>query len=66
MAHGDIKNLPRRTGSDKVLGDKAFSINKNPKYDRYQRGLTSVVGNFFVKKFSVGVVTRARSETLAT
>ena len=51
MAHGDIKNFLRRTGSDKVLGDKAFSIYKNPKYDRYQRGLTSMVGNFFNKFF---------------
>ena len=33
MAYGDFKELPRRTASDKVLRDKAFSIAKNPKYD---------------------------------
>ena len=27
----------RRTGSDKVLRNKAFNIAKNPNYDGYQR-----------------------------
>ena len=36
MAYGDFKDLNRRTGADKVLHDKAFSIAKNPKYDEYQ------------------------------
>ena len=49
MAYGDFKELPRRTASDKVLRDKAFSIAKNPKYDGYQRGLSSMVYNFFGK-----------------
>ena len=31
MAHGDIKDLTRRTASDKILLDKAFNIAKNPK-----------------------------------
>ena len=31
MAYGDFKDLARRTASDKVLIDKAFSIAKNPK-----------------------------------
>ena len=39
MAHGDFKDLKRRTYFDKVLRDKAFNIAKNPKYDGYQRGL---------------------------
>ena len=30
MTHGDFKNLPRRTASDKVH-DKAFNVAKNPK-----------------------------------
>ena len=46
-ACGDFKYLPRRTASDKILRDKAFNIAKNPKYDAYQRGLTSVVYKFF-------------------
>ena len=32
--------------------DKAFNIAKNPKYDRYQRGLASMVYKFFDKKTS--------------
>ena len=50
MAFGVFKDLARRTASDKVLRDKAFNIAKNPKYDGYQRGLASVVYNFFDKK----------------
>ena len=40
---GDFKDLAKRTASDKVLRDKAFNIARNPKYDGYQRGLTSMV-----------------------
>ena len=50
MAYGDFKDLKRRTASDKILRDKAFNIAKNPKYDGYQRGLASMVYNFFYKK----------------
>ena len=32
-----MKDLPRRTASDKILRDKAFNIAKNPKYDGCQR-----------------------------
>ena len=35
MAHGDFKDLTRRTASNKILCDKAFNIAKNPKYDGY-------------------------------
>ena len=31
MAYGDFKDLTRRTASDKILRDKAFSLDKNPK-----------------------------------
>ena len=37
-----------------MLRDKAFNIAKNPKYDRYQRGLASMVYKFFDKKTSGG------------
>ena len=47
MAYGDFKDLTRRTASDKILRDKAFNIAKNPKYDGYQRGLSSIVYKFF-------------------
>ena len=50
MAYGDFKDLARRTASDKVLRDKAFNIAKNPKYDGYQGGITSMVDKFFDKK----------------
>ena len=50
MAYGDFKDIARRTASDKVLRDKAFSIAKNPKYDGCQRGLASIVYKFFDKK----------------
>ena len=49
MAYGDFKDLKRRTAADNVLRDKAFNIDKNPKYDGYQRGLASMVYNFFDK-----------------
>ena len=49
MAYGDFKDIKRRTASDKILRDKAFNIAKNSKYDRYQRGLASMVYKFFVK-----------------
>ena len=50
MAYVDFKDLKRRTFSDKILKDKAFNIAKNPKYNGYQRGLTSMVYKFFDKK----------------
>ena len=52
MAYGDFKDLTRRTASNKILCDKAFSIPKNPKYDGYQRGLASMVYTFFDKNTS--------------
>ena len=43
MAYGDFKDLNRKTAAGKVLCDKAFNIDKNPKYNGYQRGLASMV-----------------------
>ena len=53
MSYGDFRDLKRRTYSDEVLRDKAFNIAKYPKYDGYQRGLSSMVYNFFDRK-SIG------------
>ena len=50
MAYGDFKDLAKRTAADKVLRDKAFKIASDQKYDGYQRGLASMVYNFFDKK----------------
>ena len=47
MVYGFFENLLRKTVSAKILRDKAFNIAKNPKYDRIQRGLASMVYNFF-------------------
>ena len=52
IGYGYFKNLPIRTAADKILRDKAFNIAKNSKYDRYQRGLVSLVYKFFDKKTS--------------
>ena len=50
LAYGDFKDLTKRTASDKILCDEAFNIAENPKYDGYQRGLASMVYNFFLIK----------------
>ena len=63
MAYGDFKSLARRTASDKIVRDKALNIAKNPKYDRYQRVLTSMVYKLFNKKFAgSGVNMHANNE----
>ena len=48
MDYRDFKDLAKRTIADKVL--RAFKIASNQKYDRYQRGLASMVFKFFDKK----------------
>ena len=63
MTYGDCKDLTRRTASDKILRDKAFNIAKNPKYDGYQRGLASMVYNFFDKKVLALVLKRRICQT---
>ena len=50
MVYGDFEDLAKRIASDKVLRDKAFNIAKNLKYDGYQKGLTSMFYNFFLKE----------------
>ena len=48
--YANHKDLINRTEADKVLRDKAYDIASNPKYDGYQRGLASMLYNFFDKK----------------
>ena len=50
MAYGKLKDLVKRTQSNKVLKDKAFKIASNPNCNGYQRGLASMVYKFFDKK----------------
>ena len=64
MAYGDFKDLARITAADKVLRDKAFNVAKDPKYDGYQRGLTSMVYRFFDKK-NAGIRSILQNEQLA-
>ena len=56
MAYGNFKDLTRRTASDKFLRNKAFNIAKNPKYDGNQRGIASIIYNFFNKMTAVSAV----------
>ena len=62
MAYENFKDLPWLTAFHKILRDKAFNIDKNPKYGGYQCGLASMVCKFFDKKSALLV----QSETLAT
>ena len=50
MAYGDFKDLSWRTTGDEVSHNKAFNIDKNPKYDGYQRWM---VYKFLIKKLLV-------------
>ena len=49
-AYSDSKDLTKRNVAEKILKNKAFDIAKDPKYDGYQRGLASMVYNFFDSK----------------
>ena len=53
IAYGVFKTLTRRKASDEILRDKAFDIDKNPKYDGYERGLASIVYEFLIKRLLV-------------
>ena len=53
MAYGKSKDLIKKTQSDTVLKNKAFKIACDPKYDGYQKGLPSMVYNFFDKKSGI-------------
>ena len=56
MAYGKSKNLDKKNWIIYIFKSRAFEISSNPKYDRYQRGLTSMVYKFFDKKSSGGAV----------
>ena len=51
-AYSDSKDLTKRTVADKILKNKAFDIAKDPKYNGYQRGLASMVYDFFDSKIA--------------
>ena len=64
MAYGGFKDLKKRTAADKVLKDKAFTIAQNPSYDGYQRGLASMVYQFFDKKTKGSGVTLSNESAI--
>ena len=65
MAYGDFKIYLEEEHYVKSLYMLKHYILPKNKYDRYQRGLASMVYKFFDKK-SGGAVSPARSETLPT
>ena len=66
MAYGEFKHLAKRAAADKVLGDKAFNIAKDPKYDGYQTELVSMVYKVFEKRTAgSGIKSMLQNEELA-
>lgn len=49
MANGDVKNLQRRTTSDRLSSNKAFNTENNPEYGGYKQRLASMVHKFYDK-----------------
>ena len=47
MAYGKSKDFAKTAQSNKILRDKASKIASNPKQNRYQRELPSMVYKFF-------------------
>ena len=64
MAYGDFKDLTTRTAADKLLKNKAFNIARDPKYDRYQKGLASMVYIFFDKNTRCNGVTTLANKSI--
>ena len=64
-AYAYHKDLINRTKSDKVLRDKAYNIDSNPKYDGYQRDLASMVYKFFDKKSMGSGIARSSLKRVA-
>ena len=52
-AYTNNKDLLNRIRADKILRYKAYGIANNPKYDGYQRGLSSMVYKFFGSKVAL-------------
>ena len=61
-AYSDCKDLATRTIWDKIWKGKAYTIAINSKYDGYQKGLASMVLNFFDKKTELGVEASVNKE----
>ena len=65
MAYEDLKDWTRRTASDKILRNEAFKTAfKSPKYHRCQKGLASMVYQFFDEKNSDAAATLASKSAI--
>ena len=54
MAHGDFKDLARRTAADRILRNKPYKIAKDSSNTNgYQKALVAMVYKFFDKKATV-------------
>ena len=56
MAYRGYKDLTKRTASDKILHDKSFDIDQNPKYDDINVELLQWLINFVIKNFFIVVL----------
>ena len=65
MAYVKFRDLFERTQSDKVLRDKAFKIASNPKYDGYERGLSSMIYKFSDKYSKGSAINSISNQQLA-
>ena len=65
MTYGKYKDLAKKIESDKVIGDKAFKIASNPRYNGYQKGLASMVYKFFDKKPASSYVATLANESVS-
>ena len=64
MAYEEFKDLAKRTASEKNLRDTAFNIAKNQKYNGYERGITSMVYEFFDKNPQVVILNLCQIKNL--
>ena len=58
--YAKYKDVENRLVSDQKLRNSAYDIASNPKYDGYQRGLTSMVYEFFDSKVALAKDVRQR------
>ena len=67
MAHGDFKDLARRTAADRILRNKPYKIAKDSSNTNgYQKALVAMVYKFFDKKATVsGIKSIPYNEQLA-
>ena len=53
MAYGDFKDVPRKTITNKLLLNKVFNSEKNPKYYGNQQRLCTIFIIFWTKRLLI-------------